>query len=62
MTKEQIKEAYLKAVGNPESGAFAEMAEEISEAIAEACGCNKKEAKSFSPVEEVRVVKATETR
>lgn len=62
MTKEQIKEAYLKAVGNPETGAFADMADDIAEAIAESCGCNKKEAKSFSPVEEVRVVKAIETR
>lgn len=62
MNKDQIKEAYLKAVGNPESGAFADMADEIAEAIVKAVAGDKKEAKSFSPVEEVRVVKPTETR
>lgn len=62
MNIEQIKEAYLKAVGNPESGAFKDLADEISEAIADACGCGKKEAKSFTPVDEIRVVEAKETR
>lgn len=62
MTIDEIKKAYLKAVGNPESGPFADLADDIAEAIAEGCGCNKKEAKSFSPVEEVRVVKPNETR
>jgi len=62
MNKDEIKEAYLKAVGNPESGAFADMADAIAEAIHKAESGDKKEAKSFSPVQEIRVVNPTETR
>lgn len=60
MSIEQIKKAYLKAVGNPDSGAFAEMADEIAKAIADEI--EPKEVKEFNPVKEQRVVKPTETR
>lgn len=55
-----IKKAYLKAVGNPESGDFAELADKIAETICEEC-CPK-EAKSFTPVVETRIAKVSETR
>jgi hypothetical protein len=60
MSLEQIKKAYLKAVGNPESGVLAEMADEIAKAIEEEL--SPKEVKEFNPVKEQRVIKPTETR
>lgn len=60
MSMEQIKQAYLKAVGNPESGIFVELADQIAQAIEEEL--NPKEAKAFNPVKEQRVIKPTETR
>jgi hypothetical protein len=60
MNLEQIKQAYLKAVGNPESGILAEMADHIAKAIEEEF--NPKEAKSFNPVKEQRIINPTETR
>ena len=60
MDKQQIKEAYLKAVGNPESGDFAELADKIADAICDEC-CPK-ETKTFNPVAETRIAEAKETR
>ena len=60
MDKQQIKEAYLKAVGNPDSGAFAELADKIADVIGDEC-CPK-ETKAFNPVAETRVVESNETR
>jgi hypothetical protein len=60
MSLEQIKKAYLKAVGNPESGVLAEMADQIAAAIEEEL--NPKEVKEYNPVKEQRVIKPTETR
>ena len=59
MNVEDVKKAYLAAIGNPESGVFVDFADVISEAIVADC-CS--EAKSFSPVTEKRVEKITETR
>lgn len=60
MNKEQIKAAYLKAIGNPESGVLVEIADQIVDAIAEEL--NPKEVKEYNPVKEQRVIKPTETR
>lgn len=63
MNYEEIKKAYLAAVGNPQSGVFVDFADAICEAIVKEC-CDDKEveAKSFTPVMEKRVEKITETR
>jgi hypothetical protein len=58
---ENVKKAYMSVLGNPESGVFVEFADAICEAIVEECS-DVKEAKSFSPVDEIRVEKITETR
>jgi hypothetical protein len=60
MNHEEVKKAYLAAVGNPESGVFVDFADAISEAIVKAC-CPEEE-KAVEPVKEVRVVKVEETR
>lgn len=62
MNPEEIKSAYLKAIGNPESGILVELADKIVQAILEIEEENSKEAKSFNPVKEQRVIKPTETR
>ena len=59
MDKAKIKAALLKAAGNPESGAIADLADTMAQAIID---LDKPEAKSYSPVEETRVVKAPEKR
>jgi hypothetical protein len=60
MNHEEVKKAYLSAVGNPESGVFVDFADAVSEAIVKAC-CPEEE-KAVEPVKEVRVVKVEETR
>jgi hypothetical protein len=60
MNHEEVKKAYLAAVGNPESGVFVDLADDISAAIVKAC-CPEEE-KAVTPVKEVRVVEAKETR
>jgi len=60
MNHEEVKKAYLSAVGNPESGVFVDFADAVSEAIVKAC-CSEEE-KAVEPVKEVRVVKVEETR
>jgi hypothetical protein len=60
---ENVKKAYMAVLGNPQSGVFVEFADAICEAIvAECCADQEPEAKSFSPVDEIRVEKITETR
>jgi hypothetical protein len=55
-TKEQIKDAILKAAGNPESGVIADMADQFAEAV---LGL---EEKASTPAKEVRVVESKEIR
>jgi hypothetical protein len=55
-TKEQIKDAILKAAGNPETGVIADMADQFAEAV---LGL---EEKSSTPAKEVRVVESKEIR
>ena len=63
MNVEKVKKAYLAVLGNPESGIFVDFADVISEAIVAEFSENKQaEVKSFSPVDETRVEKITETR
>jgi len=59
MNKEQIKQAILKTAGNPSSGAIAELADEIAEAI---LLIDEPEQKSYNPVTETRIVESKETR
>lgn len=59
MDKAKIKAALLKAAGNPESGAIADLVDAMAQAVID---IDKPEAKSFSPVEETRVIKVTEKR
>lgn len=61
MNVENVKKAYMSVLGNPESGVFVEFADAICEAIVAECS-DVQEAKSFSPVDEIRVEKITETR
>jgi hypothetical protein len=60
MNKQQIKNAYLSAVGNPDSGVFLDYADAIAEAIAKEC--LPEEEKTVEPVKEIRLVKPEETR
>ena len=60
MNVEDVKKALLNAAGNPESGAIADLADVLSQAVIDAC-CPT-EAKAFNPVAETRVVEITETR
>jgi hypothetical protein len=63
MNVENVKKAYLSVLGNPESGIFVDFADVICEAIVAECSENKQaEVKSFSPIDETRVEKITETR
>jgi hypothetical protein len=61
MNRDEVKKAYLSAVGDPESGVFVDFADAISEAIVKAC-CPEEEEKAATPVKEIRVVEAKETR
>jgi hypothetical protein len=60
MNHEEVKKVYLAAVGNPESGVFADFADDVSEAIVKAF--SPKEEKTEEPAKEIRVVKVEETR
>jgi hypothetical protein len=63
MNVEKVKKAYMAVLGNPESGIFVDFADVICEAIVADCVETKPaEVKSFSPVDETRVEKITETR
>ncbi len=63
MNVADVKKSYLAVLGNPESGVFVEFADAICEAIVADCSDTKStEAKSFSPVDEIRIEKITETR
>lgn len=59
MNKEEIKSAILKTAGNPESGAIADLVDEMAEAI---LNINKPEVKKFNPVSETRVIESKEIR
>ena len=61
MNHEEVKKAYLAAVGDPESGIFVDFADVVSAAIVKAC-CPEEEEKAVTPVKEIRVVEAKETR
>ena len=55
-TKQEIKDAILKAAGNPSVGVIAEMADEFADAVVAL------EEKSSAPAKEVRVVESKEIR
>jgi hypothetical protein len=60
VNKDQIKEAILKVAGNPDSGAIAELADEMAEAIEQ---IDKPiETKKFNPITETRIQEVKETR
>jgi hypothetical protein len=56
-SKEEIKRAILKAAGNPSVGVFADMADELAQAVWELDNTN-----SHNPAKEARVVDIKETR
>lgn len=60
MNKDQIKEAILKVAGNPESGAIAELADEMADAIEQID--KPVETKKFNPITETRIQEVKETR
>jgi hypothetical protein len=60
MNVNDVKNSILNAVGNPESGALAEYASVIAEAIVKDFG--PEEEKTVEPVKEIRLVKPEETR
>jgi hypothetical protein len=63
MDVENVKRIYLSALGNPQSGIFVDFADVVSEAIVAEFGDKKSaEVKSFTPVDETRVEKVSETR
>lgn len=63
MNVADVKKAYLAVLGNPQSGVFVDFADTICEAISKECCENKSaEVKSYSPVNETRLEKITETR
>jgi hypothetical protein len=59
MNKEQIKSAILKTAGNPESGAIADLVDQMVEEI---LNIDKPEVKKFNPVSETRVIESKEIR
>jgi hypothetical protein len=56
-SKEDIKRAILKAAGNPSVGVFADMADDLAQAVWELDNTN-----SHTPAKEARVVDIKETR
>jgi hypothetical protein len=56
-TKDEIKNAILKAAGNPSVGVIADMADDLAKAVWEIDNKN-----SFSPAKEARVIDTKETR
>lgn len=61
MNVAKIKALILESVGNPESGAIAEYAQVMAQAVADEIN-DKDEVKEFQPVKETRVIKPTEAR
>ena len=59
MNREQIKSAILKTAGNPESGAIADLVDQMAEAI---LNIDKPEVKKFNPISETRVIESKEIR
>jgi hypothetical protein len=60
VNKDQIKEAILKVAGNPDSGAIAELADEMADAIEQID--KPVETKKFNPITETRIQEVKETR
>jgi hypothetical protein len=58
-SKDEIKKAILKAAGNPSVGVFADMADDLAQAVWELDNANTN---SHSPAKEARVVDIKETR
>jgi 3,4-dihydroxy-2-butanone 4-phosphate synthase len=56
-TQNDIKNAILKAAGNPTVGVIAEMADDLAKAVWELDNTN-----SYNPAKEARVVDIKETR
>lgn len=56
-TKDEIKAALLKVAGNPSSGAIADLADEMAQAVAALDG-----KKASATQTDVRVVESKETR
>jgi hypothetical protein len=56
-SKDEIKKAILKAAGNPSVGVFADMADDLAQAVWELDNTN-----SYNPAKEARVVDSKETR
>jgi hypothetical protein len=59
MDKAKVKSIILQVAGNPSSGAIAELADELAQAIID---IDKPEVKNFNPVQETRIVEIKETR
>jgi hypothetical protein len=56
-TQNDIKNAILKAAGNPTVGVIADIADDLAKAVWELDNTN-----SYSPAKEARVVESKETR
>ena len=56
-TQNDIKNAILKAAGNPSVGVIADMADDLAKAVWELDNTN-----SYNPAKEARVVESKETR
>jgi hypothetical protein len=56
-TQNDIKNAILKAAGNPTVGVIADMADDLAKAVWELDNAN-----SYNPAKEARVVDSKETR
>jgi hypothetical protein len=59
-SKDEIKKAILKAAGNPSVGVFADMADDLAQAVWELD--NTTNTNSHAPAKEARVVDIKETR
>jgi len=58
-SRDEIRKAILKVAGNPESGVIREMSGAMADAVV---ALDATEVKSFTPVSETRVMKASEKR
>jgi hypothetical protein len=61
MNKAEIKAAMLKATGNPESGAIADYADVMADAVAKLLN-PEQEIKKYEPAKETRTLRPPETR
>jgi hypothetical protein len=62
-SKDEIKKAILKAAGNPSVGVFADMADDLAQAVWELDNtANTANTNSHNPAKEARVVDIKETR